>query len=676
MKFRILIWVFVLIISITGLSLVLATNLVTENVKEVDIAWRSFQQDRSEKARLTSSLRTAVGYGGMIHHFKNYVLRQHISQMDKAQEHLGAANNIVKQFRTLGATEQEMIALDDIQQVLNKYSDALLSTNQLIAEHKTPVEIDGLVKVDDTYALRGLDILDADLELLNRQYGDAYIHTKTKDLTALKAIMGFGGMIHEFKNYVLRQDESRKEAVHNKILEAKKLIKQYKIHEVTLAETVALEDLEITLNAYEQGLANVATFIDKKLKPKAIDEKVKVDDSKAIRAFIVLEREIARKMYADSSKLSKQLNFSHELGERVTLAIILLMLFTIVFSVWSLYSKLIKPLIELNLNMEQLAKGNLDLVINGMDSNNEVGDMARNLLIFRENALLKQQADKLLSDNNTQLVAEVHTREQVQRELEKERESLEERIAVRTQDLIIAKENAISANKTKTQFLSRMSHELRTPMNAIVGFSDLLATDEEYPLSESQAENLEEISVASHKLLKLIDDILELSDIEMGTLNVDISEIHLYPVMTRNIEYLQTLALEKEIEVSSSGINENDVVILGNENRIDQILHTIMACAIKRTANKGCITLLWENGAPGYQRLKLVLPACILTAAEQSNLFDAFVDEEMLGAGADDLGTGMLVVKQLVELMQGRLGVDSSPEMGSSLWLEFKQLSN
>jgi len=488
--------------------------------------------------------------------------------------------------------------------------------------------------------------------------------------------MGFGGMIHEFKNYVLRQDVSRREGVHNKILEAKKLIKQYKIREVTLAETVALEDLEITLNAYEQGLANVATFIDKKLKPKAIDEKVKVDDSKAIRAFIVLEREIARKMYADSSKLSKQLNFSHELGERVTLAIILLMLFTIVFSVWGLYSKLIQPLIELNLNMEQLAKGNLDLVINGMDSNNEVGDMARNLLIFRENALLKQQADKLLSDNNTQLLAEVHTREQVQSELEQERESLEEKIAVRTQDLIIAKETAISANKTKTQFLSRMSHELRTPMNAIVGFSDLLATDEEDPLSEPQAENLAEISVASHKLLKLIDDILELSDIEMGTLNVDMSEIQLYPVMTRNIEYLQTLALEKEIAVSSSGINENDVVILGNENRIDQILHTIMACVVKRTANKGCITLLWENGAPGYQRLKFVLPACILTAVEQSKLFDAFVDEDMLGAGADDLGTGMMVVKQLVELMQGRLGVDSSPEMGSSLWVEFKQLSN
>lgn len=346
----------------------------------------------------------------MIHHFKNYVLRQNISQMDKAPEHLGAANNIIKQFRTLGVTEQEAIALDDIQQVLNKYSNALLLAHEFIQKHKTPVEIDSQIKVDDTYAFRGMEVLDKVLEQLNRTYGDDYIHTKTKELTALKGVLGFGGMIHDFKNHVLRQDKKRKEIVFNKILVAKEIIQLYKGHKLTLAESIALEDIQTTLNQYAQALNSVFKFVNEQLKPRTIDQQAKVDDSKAIRGLIVLDREIARKIDTDSKEISQQLSFSSELGEKVAWAITLLLLFIIIFSLWILYFKLIKPLAVLTRNMRQLADGDLSLSIADTHINNEVGDMAKALVVFKDNALLKQKADKQLELNHVQLLDEVEKR--------------------------------------------------------------------------------------------------------------------------------------------------------------------------------------------------------------------------------------------------------------------------
>jgi len=675
MKFKFLIWIFILIIGVAGIFLVLATSLVTQNVKQVDIGWRTFQQDRSEKARLTSSLRTSVGYGGMIHHFKNYVLRQNIDQMDKAQEHLGAANNLIEQYRVLGVSEQEVIALDDIQAVLENYSVALLSAKMLIQQHKTPIEIDRLIKVDDNYAFRGLEVLDKDLELINRSYGDAYIHTKTKDLTALKGVMGYGGMIHEFKNYVLRQDESRKDIVFNKISTAKKIIQTYKEHELSLAETIALEDIENTLNHYELALNNVFKFVNKQLTPRAIDQQVKVDDLKAIRGFIVLEREIARKITLKSQRISRQLAFSTQLGKRVTWAITVLLIFTIIFSLWVLYSKLIKPLSELNRNMEMLAQGDLSLSIKGADKNNEIGDMAKSLVVFKHNALLKQAIDKELEAKHAQLLIEVENKQIAQRQLEKEREGLEAKIKLRTNDLLDAKEEAIHANKAKTQFLSRMSHELRTPLNVIFGFSDLLATDEVDPLSDGQTENLTEITCASAKLLVLIDEILELSDIELGNIQLETSEILICPLIQDSVNYLSSLVDGRNIDVLYPYSCNDELTIFGDGSKVQQILQTIMNYVANNGTDGHNFNIYLEKNTKESLKLFIIIPACILTEAEQVNIFEAFIEDDLLDSGQSSLGMSMPIVKQLVELMQGSIGVSSSPELGTTLWIEFKTVS-
>jgi len=674
MKFKILIWIFVLIIGISGLVLTAGTNLVTQNVKQINIAWRTFQQDRSEKARLSSSLRTVIGYGGMIHHFKNYVLRQNNTQMDKAQEYLGAANNIINQFRTLGPREQEIIALDDIQRILNKYSKALLNTHQLIKEHKKPVEIDRLIKINDGYALRGLEILDKDQEIINRSYGAAKFHTKTKDLTTLKGIIGFGGMIHEYKNYILRQEAARKEGVLNKITEAYATIKRYKEHKISLAEVLALEDIESTLKHYEAALSNISEFIKNKTSAQEIDRNVKIDDSKAIRGFIVLEREIARKIEIDSKKLSQQLSFSEKLGEQVSWAIILLSIFTIIFSLWVLYSKLIKPLSELNHNMEQLASGNLSISIQGMDKNNEVGFMARNLLTFQENAKLKQKSDQALELSHEKLLNEIKEKAYIQEQLEQERLGLEEKVQQRTEALEFAKEEAILANETKTQFLSRMSHELRTPLNAILGFSEFLSTDTVEPLSEQQEDSVTEITDASKNLLSLIDEILELSNIELGMIDIELSHILLTPLIEDSINILKSKAQEKNINLSYNNIDEENIAITANSTKVSQIIQCLTDFALQKSADNSSVTLFLDNSDADYLKLNIGFPSCVLNELEQADLFEAFIHDSLPNSGQINLGMNMAIVKSLIELMQGHLGINSYPNVGSNFWVEFKKV--
>ncbi|MCI5224442.1 MAG: hypothetical protein D3924_17690 [Candidatus Electrothrix sp. AR4] len=113
-----------------------------ENVRVIEQNWLDYQADRSEKARLESVLSTSIGYGGMVHEFKNYVLRHDEKHMDAVQAHIGAARVIIKQYFSLGTTEAEKIALEDLSLTLDKYVKALFTARSLIQKNISPEKID------------------------------------------------------------------------------------------------------------------------------------------------------------------------------------------------------------------------------------------------------------------------------------------------------------------------------------------------------------------------------------------------------------------------------------------------------------------------------------------------------------------------------------------------------
>jgi signal transduction histidine kinase/CheY-like chemotaxis protein/PAS domain-containing protein/HPt (histidine-containing phosphotransfer) domain-containing protein len=247
-------------------------------------------------------------------------------------------------------------------------------------------------------------------------------------------------------------------------------------------------------------------------------------------------------------------------------------------------------------------------------------------------------------------------------------------------ELITAKEQAEQSNRFKTQFLSRMSHEIRTPMNAILGITEIQLQNEK--LQPDILEALNKISSSSYLLLGIINDILDLSKIENGKLEItplayDIASL-INDTVNLNIVKYDSKPIEFNILV-----DENiPSIMIGDELRIKQILNNLLSNAFKYT-DKGEITL---SAAVEYQHEESTMVTLIfsvsdtgqgMTIAQLEKLFDEYtrfnMDTNRMVEGA---GLGMSIAKQLIKLMNGNISVQSEPGKGSVFTVRLPQEIN
>jgi PAS domain S-box-containing protein len=188
---------------------------------------------------------------------------------------------------------------------------------------------------------------------------------------------------------------------------------------------------------------------------------------------------------------------------------------------------------------------------------------------------------------NAQLFAE---RKRAEEELRCAQEILEMRVQERTEDLLKARDAAEAANRAKSDFLANMSHELRTPLNHIIGFTELVVDKQCGELNEVQGEYLNDVLQSSRHLLSLINDILDLSKVEAGKLELEVTEIHLPMLLEGSLGMVKEKALKHGIQLMTS-LDGIPGVIQADERKFKQILYNLLSNAMKFTPDGGSVTL-------------------------------------------------------------------------------------
>ena len=231
--------------------------------------------------------------------------------------------------------------------------------------------------------------------------------------------------------------------------------------------------------------------------------------------------------------------------------------------------------------------------------------------------------------------------------------------------LIRAKEEAERASKFKDRFLSTMSHELRTPLNAVMGFSDLLADKRYGELSERQQRYVSHINTGGRHLLKLINDILDLSKIEAGRLEISREDLSVETIFGEVVSALRPLA-EKKTQTLSS-LAEPGLSVHADATRFRQVLMNLVGNAIKFTPEGGRIELEAQQVESEVQ-VKVRDNGPGIPKEEQKRIFDAFYRLRKSGEGTEGTGLGLAITESLVKLQGGSLGLESEPGKGSCFY--------
>lgn len=253
------------------------------------------------------------------------------------------------------------------------------------------------------------------------------------------------------------------------------------------------------------------------------------------------------------------------------------------------------------------------------------------------------------------------------REIKRHREHLEDTVKKRSLELTNALIAAESANESKSDFLSSMSHELRTPLNAILGFAQMLKLDKNY-FNQTQQDNVEEILDAGNHLLVLINDILDLSKIEAGKLEVSMEPVAVESLIDQCISLMEPIAADKSITIINN-FSCTGCIVNADETRLKQVIINLLSNAVKFNRDKGLVTLSSTVIRRDTLRISISDQGIGIKAKDIAKLFNSF-ERLSNDSNVEGTGIGLVISQHLTSLMGGSIGVDSIVAEGSTFWIE------
>ncbi len=451
-------------------------------IGNTESSWQDYKQSNAPRATALTSVVGAMGYGGMIHQFKNMIIRQDLARAQKVKLNAAVALNGLQRLNLLLGTAESHIAIEQIRSVINEYVTNTDKLADLIKEGHSAEEIDAALKINDKPAVEGLEYLFA----LLRNTEKTTQLSKSFYLGELRRALGYDGMIHQFKNYVLRHDTPRIKRVNAAIADARSALASYRELGVNDTEDIAISNLEKVISKYENGLKVAQDLLKQGASIAELDNRIKVDDSPALDGMNQLVKAIAEETARASQVVSDDLGWVKDVNIIISALIGLSSIVLSFVLYYALAKGIAEPAEKISITLEELSKGNTHVNFEDQVADTEIGKIARVATVFRDNLIRNKQ---LAGEQEKLLQQQQNMTEGQNRLLEEQKEMGEKQRLM-----------AINAEKQRTQ-TDAFQVEMRMVVEAaaVGDFSKRIE-------SEFSDSDLINIAKSVNTLIKTVDD--------------------------------------------------------------------------------------------------------------------------------------------------------------------------
>jgi len=516
--------------------------------------------------------------------------------------------------------------------------------------------------------------------------------------------LGYGGFIHNFKNFILRGDPGYLDLAYKNLDQIGDAIDMLRQEKLSAAETIALDDMAMTVKAYEIRLVMADDGFAEGMTSNQVDSLVIVDDSRALAALQALSDASTLRLQQVQDATEKQLNATIRFAALGLLAVPLILL--IGYILYRSLRSMVRAHDAAHKATRRL-EGLLDTSPEAMivtDVNGTIvraNQAAAKMLNYESGELVHLSLAALVTEEQRvrhrtqyrkfvknpklgicEIAGDIYALTKTGRKipveislsaLEQDSELLvtasirDITLRLAYEDALVeTREKAIAASNAKSEFLANMSHEIRTPINAVIGLSCLALKTK---LNVKQLDYTNKIYKAGRRLLEVINDVLDFSKIEAGKLDLDHSKFQLNTVIRDVSDLVAVQVEEKGIDLIFRISPDIPKALIGDPFRLGQILSNLVNNAVKFTEAGSVVIeagVLVDNDGTRMLQFSVTDTGIGIPADRMSCLFDAFTQADTSTTRRfGGTGLGLAICKNIVEIMGGQIGVESEEENGS-----------